>query len=111
MRSILSTIKVTICSALLFLSLSCVAPSNTTNARSDQSADRNRIGGQAGETIHSEQRTIGSRQLGGDRVGGQAGEEPSLEQRTIGSRQLGGNRVGGQAGQQSDQEEPGSEAK
>lgn len=88
MRSILSTIKVTICSALLFLSLSCVAPSNTTNARSDQSADRNRnrIGGQAGETIHSEQRTIGSRQFGGDRVGGQAG-------------------------QQSDQEEPGSEAK
>jgi hypothetical protein len=73
MRSILSMIKVTIGGVLLFLSLSCAAPSNTTSAKSDQSADR--IGGQAGEAIHSEERTIGSRQLGGGRVGGQAGEE------------------------------------
>jgi hypothetical protein len=109
MRTILSIISVSTSSALLFLSLSCSTPSNTTNARSDQPADR--IGGQAGETTHSEQRTIGSRQMGGDRVGGQAGEEPALEDRTIGSRQLGGDRVGGQAGQQSDPVERGSEAK
>ena len=104
MRSILSTIQVTVYGVFLFLSLSGVATADTAQARADQSADRNRIGGQAGETIHSEQRTIGSRQMGGDRVGGQAGEEPSLEERTIRSRQIGGDRVGGQAGLQSDAE-------
>ena len=108
MRTILSMINVTTCGALLFLNLSCAAPSKTTDAGSDQSDGR--IGGQAGETLHSEKRTIGSRQLDGDRVGGQAGEEPSLEERTIGSRQMGGDRVGGQAGQ-SDPGEPGSQAK
>jgi hypothetical protein len=108
MRSILSMIKVTIGGVLLFLSLSCAASSDTTSAKSDQSVDR--IGGQAGEAIRSEQRPIGSRQLGGDRVGGQAGEEPALEERPIGSRQLGGDRVGGQAGE-SDPEKPASEAK
>jgi len=108
MRSILGMIKVTVCGVLFFVSLSYAGTSDTTNAKPDQSADR--IGGQAGEAIHSEQREIRSRQMGGGRVGGQAGEEPSLEQREIRSRQMGGGRVGGQAGQ-SDPGKPDSKTK
>jgi len=109
MRSILSTIKVTVCGVLLFLSPLYAATSDSTNAKSDQSADR--IGGQAGKETHKEQRTKGAGSLGGERMGGQAGQETPMEQRTTGAGSLGGKRVGGQAGLESDPKKSNSEAK
>ncbi len=96
MKSILSTIQVTVYGVFLFLSLSGVATADTAQARADQSADR--IGGQAGLRIHSERRTITADSLGGIRVGGQAGLQTPIERRTITADSLGGKRVGGQAG-------------
>jgi len=102
-------IKVAFCGVLLFLSLSCVATSDTTKAKSDQSADR--IGGQGGTATHLEPRGSEADAVMGDRVGGQGGGESPLEERTIKSGDLGGERVGGQSGTESDPEKPDSEAK
>ena len=109
MRSILSTIKVTVYGVFLFLSLSWVITANTTHAKTDQSADR--IGGQAGLQTPFERRTIAAESLGGMRVGGQAGLQIPFERRTIAAESLGGERVGGQSGRESDPEKPDSEAK
>ena len=84
MRSILSTIKVTIYGVFLFLSLSCVATAATTHTQADQSADR---------------------------IGGQAGLQSPFERRTLAVESSGGVRVGSQAVQESDPEKPDSEAK
>lgn len=109
MRSILSTIKITVCGVFLFLGLSNVATADTTHAKADQSADR--IGGQAGLQTPIERRTITADSLGGMRVGGQAGLQTPMELRTIAADSLGGIRVGSQAGQESDLEKLDSEAK
>jgi|GEM_PF-3020234 hypothetical protein len=109
MRSILSTIKVTIYGVFLFLSLSCVATAATTHTQADQSADR--IGGQAGLQIPFERRTLAAESSGGMRVGGQAGLQSPFERRTLAVESSGGVRVGSQAVQESDPEKPDSEAK
>ncbi len=109
MRSIFNMITVTFCSFALVLSLADIATSETSNTKPNQSDGR--IGGHAGQTTHSEKRTVEAASSERARVGGQAGKETPLEERKIGYGSVGGKRVGGQAGLEDDPEKPKNNSK
>jgi hypothetical protein len=97
MKSIRDRIKLTFWGGVLILSLACVAMAATTAAPTDQPSSRK--GGQAGQEVHSEKRSV---ETGRARVGGQAGDETPLDERTTKYGAVEGKRVGGQAGEESD---------